>query len=99
MRLDDRYKYFISKAAVRLFGDDTHVYLFGSRVQDSLKGGDIDLLVIAAEDKMTFKNKVLFLIDLKKELGDQKIDVVFDKENENNQFFLKTIKQKSTQLC
>ena len=48
---------------------------------------------------ITVENKVLFLVDLKKQLGDQKIDVVFDKENKSNQFFLKTIKQKSTQLC
>ena len=61
--------------------------------------GDIDLLVSTDEGKMTFNNKVLFLVDLKKQLGDQKIDVVFDKENKSNQFFLKTIKQKSTQLC
>ena len=99
MRLDDQYIYFIIKSAIRYFGESAHVYLFGSRVQDNLKGGDIDLLVSTDENKMTLKNKVLFLVDLKKQLGDQKIDVVFDKENKSNHFFLKTIKQKSTQLC
>ena len=99
MRLTDQYINLIQKTAARHFGNSTHVYLFGSRVQDNLKGGDIDLLIKTDEDKMTFINKVLFLVDLKKQLGDQKIDVVFDKENKSNQFFLKTIKQKSTQLC
>jgi predicted nucleotidyltransferase len=99
MRLNDQYIYFIKETAVKHFGGDTNIYLFGSRVHDNLKGGDIDLLVSTDKDKMTFKNKVLFLVDLKKKLGDQKIDVVFDKENKSNQLFLKTIKQKSTQLC
>ena len=99
MRLTNQYIDLIRKTAARYFGDNAHVYLFGSRVQDNLKGGDIDLLVSTDEYKMTFNNKVLFLVDLKKQLGDQKIDVVFDKENKSNQFFLKTIKQKSTQLC
>ena len=99
MRLTDEYIYLIKKTAARIFGGNAHVYLFGSRVQDNLKGGDIDLLVSTDEDKMTFKNKVLFLVDLKKHLGDPKIDVVFDKENKSNQFFLKSIKQKNIQLC
>jgi predicted nucleotidyltransferase len=99
MRLEDKYIDLIKETAVRYFGDKTHVYLFGSRIYDNMKGGDIDLLVSSDEDKMTFKNKVLFLADLKKHLGDQKIDLVFDKENNSNQFFLKTIKQKNIQLC
>ena len=99
MRLDDQYICFIKETAARYFGDKANVYLFGSRVFDNMKGGDIDLLVSTDEDKMTFKNKVLFLVDLKKHLGDQKIDVVFDKENKGNQFLLKTIKQKNIQLC
>ncbi|MCF8367423.1 MAG: nucleotidyltransferase domain-containing protein [Bacteroidales bacterium] len=57
--------YLIKKTTARIFGDNAHVYLFGSRVQDNLKGGDIDLLVSTDEDKMTFKNKVLFLVDMK----------------------------------
>lgn len=99
MRLTVQYINSIKKTATGYFGDRVHVYLFGSRVQDDLKGGDIDLLVSTDESKMTFINKVLFLVDLKKQLGDQKIDVVFDKENKSNKFFLKTIKKKSIRLC
>jgi len=99
MRLDEQYKNFIKQAAIKHFGNAANVYLFGSRVNDNMKGGDIDLLVSTDDDRMTFQNKVLFLVDLKKRMGEQKIDVVFDKENKHNQFFLKTIKQKCTRLC
>jgi predicted nucleotidyltransferase len=99
MRIDKNQIKIIKQSAEAYFGEHAMVYLFGSRVQDNLKGGDIDLLVSTDEDKMTFKNKVLFLVDLKKHLGDQKIDVVFDKENKSNQYFLKSIKQKNIPLC
>lgn len=42
------------------------------------KGGNIDLfLENVPEELMTIKNKAVFIVDLKKSLGDQKIDVVF----------------------
>jgi len=54
------------------------IYLFGSRVDDANKGGDIDLY-ISIEDKnnLAYK-KIQFLAKLKREIGEQKIDVVFD---------------------
>ena len=37
----------IRSAAAEVFGADARVWLFGSRVDESLQGGDIDLLVEA----------------------------------------------------
>lgn len=57
-------------------GLDTNatVYLFGSRVDDSKKGGDIDLLVLSdrlsRDDKRTIKMRLYEL------LGEQKIDLI-----------------------
>ncbi len=54
------------------------VYLFGSRVLEEARGGDIDLYLEAVPEEMvTVKKKIAFIVDLKKDLGDQKIDVVF----------------------
>ena len=58
-----------------------HVLLFGSRVNDKARGGDIDLLIESPKkEKMNFKNKVKFLSDLKLTIGDQKIDVIYNKK-------------------
>lgn len=52
--------------------------LFGSRVDDSLKGGDIDLLLIV-ENKFFLEQlidkKHYLLSSIKAEIGDQKIDL------------------------
>ena len=54
------------------------IFLFGSRVDDTQKGGDIDLY-ISTEDKTNLvRKKIKFLAALKNEIGEQKIDVVLD---------------------
>ena len=45
MRLDKKTRDAIREAAQRYFGAD--VYLFGSRTDDSRRGGDIDLYIEA----------------------------------------------------
>ena len=45
MRLSTDQIFAIRQAATVAFGQGTSVWLFGSRVDDAKKGGDIDLLV------------------------------------------------------
>jgi len=45
MRLTDKQCQAIRQASNEIFGENTVVIVFGSRIDDSLKGGDIDLLV------------------------------------------------------
>ncbi len=69
----------IKKLAIKHFGQETTVYLFGSRTDDNKKGGDIDLFVQCAnESALTLEAKIHFLAALKTKIGDRKIDVVFD---------------------
>ena len=49
------------------------VYLYGSRVNAALSGGDIDLLVISTH--ITFSDKISILSEIKVELGEQRIDL------------------------
>ena len=52
---------------------DAMIYLFGSRVFDAAKGGDIDLLVLSKRiDLMT---KLDILAQLHQKLGERKIDI------------------------
>ena len=58
------------------------VYLFGSRMDDNKKGGDIDLLIFSK--KMGLSQKIDFKTKLWDILDEQKIDVVIaDKHNKN----------------
>ena len=53
---------------------DAKVYLFGSRVDDNAKGGDIDLLVLSKRmDRRQARTLKLRLYDHR---GEQKIDLV-----------------------
>ncbi|WP_201353907.1 nucleotidyltransferase domain-containing protein [Hydrogenimonas urashimensis] len=59
------------------FGERARVYLFGSRVDDAKRGGDIDLYIVAEplpEDWWEKRGK--FWICMQKRLGEQKIDIV-----------------------
>ena len=51
------------------------IYLFGSRVDDTKKGGDIDLYIVT-QDSDKVRKKINFLTQLKNLIGEQKIDVV-----------------------
>jgi len=57
------------------------IYLFGSRVDDTQRGGDIDLYIVPDKriDDILDK-KIKFLIKLDEYLGEQKIDVVVSKD-------------------
>jgi len=68
------------KAVVTVLDPDAKVYLYGSRVDDSLRGGDIDLLVIS--DTLGFSDKITLLAEIKSRLGEQKIDLSIKKRAE-----------------
>jgi uncharacterized protein len=79
MRLDQFEIEAINSLAVKYFGKEAQVFLFGSRVDEDKKGGDIDLFIKNEnEELLTLENRIQFLSELKNQIGDQKIDVVFD---------------------
>jgi predicted nucleotidyltransferase len=63
---------------IRRFDPDADVRLFGSRVLDNQKGGDIDLLILSKIIDYHHKLKIRSL--LKQELGDRKIDIIVTNE-------------------
>lgn len=72
-------------AAIRLsvnevFGSGAQVWLFGSRVDDRKRGGDIDLLVrpAATHIRPSLASKVRFLNKLEGRIGERKVDVVVE---------------------
>jgi predicted nucleotidyltransferase len=80
MRLSTKYKEVILKYFYQFFKNG-EVYLFGSRVDDTKKGGDIDLYLVLNEHSNLFEKKIKFLSRVKRELGEQKIDIVFNTDS------------------
>lgn len=59
------------------FGEGAVVRLFGSRVRDDLRGGDIDLHITAdADEKADWKHESSFKSSLCDRIGEQRIDVL-----------------------
>ncbi len=88
MRLDGREKEALNRA---LEGVEGEVYLFGSRVDDSRRGGDIDLLIRSGEDPYRISQKVKRDFRM---ICDEKIDVlVFPRDTLNREqtAFLNTL--------
>jgi len=60
-----------------IYGGNTYVYLFGSRVDDAEKGGDIDLLIeVETKEQATLENEFKLSGALQLALGPQKIDLI-----------------------
>jgi predicted nucleotidyltransferase len=73
MRLSEHEKDAIL-AAVRRFDEAALVFLFGSRVEDLKKGGDIDLLVVSESISRTERSRIRNAIC--DAIGEQKIDLL-----------------------
>lgn len=81
MRLSKREIEAILQVAEDIYGTDVKVYLFGSRVDDSRRGGDIDLLVRTTSQKKGILDRVRMAARIKSLIGDQKIDIIGDYED------------------
>jgi predicted nucleotidyltransferase len=80
MRLTQEQVNTIKRAVIDTFGNTASVWLFGSRVDDHKRGGDIDLLIETEETdiKRMVKAELDFLVKLQMQLGEQKIDILVD---------------------
>jgi predicted nucleotidyltransferase len=83
MRLSPESREIIRATTHEVFGQDAQVRLFGSRTDDSRRGGDTDLLVELPSPRADTRRKSLTLVaKLQMRLGDQPIDVlVIDPES------------------
>ena len=99
MRLSDYQILKIKEAVRNVLGDEARVMLFGSRVDDTQRGGDIDLYVetnhelpdyVAASCRIAAK--------IQMSLGDQKIDVLIGAPNIKEQPIHRVAKEHGIKL-
>lgn len=76
MRLTADQIHAIKRHTQAVFGADAVVRVFGSRTNDTLKGGDIDLFIESTDKADLLRRGRQLISRLQLELGDQKIDVI-----------------------
>jgi len=75
MRLTQAERHLL-KDHLHALSDEAKLYLFGSRVDDDARGGDIDLLVLS--DTLTRRDIRRLRIAFFEKFGEQKLDIVLD---------------------
>ena len=79
MRLTAEQAEVIRSAVREIYGEDSRLWLFGSRVDDARRGGDIDLLVRPdSNGGYVLMDKIRPLGKLERGLGKRKIDIVIE---------------------
>lgn len=99
MRINDREVEIIKENTQRIFGSQCRVFLFGSRTDDSQRGGDIDLYIetrLDVQEALTKRQKLI--LDLKDALGDQKIDIVVKARGSADKYVYKVAKSTGVEL-
>lgn len=97
MRISQKIKNLIIEAIQNSFGNDVDIYLFGSRVDDNKRGGDIDIAVDTSMHDTKFKkSKIAFLTYMLKYNFEFKIDIV--RYNNKNKLFRSEIQNNSIKL-
>jgi uncharacterized protein len=77
MRISDQQKKAILESVAAELGSDARVFLFGSRVDDTKRGGDIDLFVeIPFQIDNVVRKKLRILSQIQRRIGEQKIDLI-----------------------
>lgn len=98
MRLSEKEIMVIKNTACKVWGAGVKVHLFGSRTDDNIKGGDIDLLINPGRELSTrdvVLSKANFLSQLYITLGQQKIDIIIETPEKINLSIIKTARETS----
>ena len=66
------------KETIQLFDSEVKIWLYGSRVDDHKRGGDIDLLIFS--QILNFNDKLKIKSRLYEKIGEQKIDLLIAKD-------------------
>jgi predicted nucleotidyltransferase len=84
------------KTSIYLQDKNALIYLFGSRTDKNLRGGDIDILIISKnilkKDRRKIKRNFF------EEFGEQKLDLIIEKDLENLSPFSKEILEKAIEI-
>ena len=98
MRLQETIKNKIIQLAQQHFGKNMHLYLFGSRVYDEKKGGDIDLF-LETDAPVSMQTQINFLRDVYKNATQRKIDLLIKTPDSKDRSIFHSAKDEGILLC
>jgi len=84
MRISDEQTNFLKNEILGIV-PEAAVYLFGSRVDDRKKGGDIDVMILS-DKKLSWKEKSRIRWEFYDKFGEQKLDIMSATFNERDSF-------------
>jgi uncharacterized protein len=93
VRITEIEKTAIIEAITRI-DPEARIYLFGSRIDNDKKGGDLDILVYS--QKITFGDKLKIKAAIFEKIDEQKIDFVIAKDEKDP--FVKMVSEQKVQL-
>lgn len=100
MRLTRKMIKVIVDKAKSIVGDDAAIWVFGSRVNDELRGGDIDLLI---EVNRKLENRVASACQIAAKiqmvLGEQRLDILVKDSDTVNLPIHDVAKKQGIKLC
>ncbi len=86
MRLNKVEQKLLKEATAHALGhQDFQLYLYGSRLDDNLNGGDIDLFLLLEERHKSLELKLKILVEIEKRLGERRVDLTLLPYSEKNQ--------------
>ena len=83
IRLKDEEIEIIKEVAIEIFGEDVKVYIFGSRVDLTKKGGDIDIF-IETQKEVSLNQEIDFFAKLELKGIERSVDVLIKAKNRDN---------------
>jgi len=98
MRLTPEIQNKLIKYTHDYFGEDAHLYLFGSRVYDEKKGGDIDLL-LETDKNIELQQQLAFLKAIYLNATQRKIDLIVKSPEKKDRAIYHTAKSEGLLLC
>jgi uncharacterized protein len=84
MRLSE-YERTSIRDAVTKFLPDAQILLYGSRTDDAKRGGDIDILILTAQE-LDLRTKINIEATMWEKIGEQKIDILIEKPDALSRF-------------
>ncbi|WP_297455908.1 nucleotidyltransferase domain-containing protein [Persephonella sp.] len=93
VRLSQNEIKIIKNLAKEIFGENSKVYIFGSRADLSKKGGDIDIL-IETDKKTSLQEELKFLAQLEIKGIERKVDLIVKDPYKKEKNIFKEAKEK-----